>query len=304
MFENVKTYFDTTVLPMLKEMTISFLKMLFNTIRTVANSILPERYHIPDIFAESASNNIPERYDTVADQRLSGFAFNEGAENLGGIRPTTLPERLLGAEDFSFSGGAASDNLAIQQAVKDKLKIMYDYFQGSGGRIQWTGIGEGFELGKGIDSFYKSGGRVDIAGIMTSKPIVDGYDRTIADLENPNLLNTPFDGAADSAFKTSFMANLVRMSDLKQNSKITMQIPKYLDTDTSFGASAGGQLNALESETRAILAAAGTYDAQSIMIGGKQETNISANQDVIQGPASVLSTDTNLQYHFGSAIPQ
>lgn len=304
MFENVKTYFDTTVLPMLKEMTISFLKMLFNTIRTVANSILPERYHIPDIFAESASNNIPERYDTVADQRLSGFAFNEGAENLGGIRPTTLPERLLGAEDFSFSGGAASGNLAIQQAVKDKLKIMYDYFQGSGGRIQWTGIGEGFELGKGIDSFYKSGGRVDIAGIMTSKPIVDGYDRTIADLENPNLLNTPFDGAADSAFKTSFMANLVRMSDLKQNSKITMQIPKYLDTDTSFGASAGGQLNALESETRAILSAAGTYDAQSIMIGGKQETNISANQDVIQGPASVLSTDTNLQYHFGSAISQ
>ena len=304
MFENVKTYFDTTVLPMLKEMTISFLKMLFNTIRTVANSILPERYHIPDIFAESASNNIPERYDTVADQRLSGFAFNEGAENLGGIRPTTLPERLLGAEDFSFSGGAASGNLAIQQAVKDKLKIMYDYFQGSGGRIQWTGIGEGFELGKGIDSFYKSGGRVDIAGIMTSKPIVDGYDRTIADLENPNLLNTPFDGAADSAFKTSFMANLVRMSDLKQNSKYTMQISKYLDTDTSFGVSAGGQLNALESETRAILAAAGTYDAQSIMIGGKQETNISANQDVIQGPASVLSTDTNLQYHFGSAISQ
>ena len=105
---------------------------------------------------------------------------------------------------------AASDNLAIQQAVKDKLKIMYDYFQGSGGRIQWTGIGEGFELGRGIDSFYKSGGRVDIADIMTSKPIVDGYDRTIDDLENPNLLTRLLMDATDSAFKTAFMTNLVQ----------------------------------------------------------------------------------------------
>ena len=83
-----------------------------------------------------------------------------------------------------------------------------------------------------------------------------------------------------------------------------MHVTRDLKVFTPFGARAGEELNTLESQSRAILAAAGTYDAQSIMIGGKQETNISANQDVIQGPASVLSTDTNLQYHFGSAIPQ
>ena len=304
MFDNVKTYFNEQVLPTLKEMTINFLKMLFDTIRTVANSVLPKQFQIPDIFAESGSGSIPQKYDSTADQRLSGFAFSEGPENLGGVRPTTLPERLLGAEDFSFSGGAASDNMAIQQAVKDKLQMMYEYFQGSGGRIQWTGIGEGFELGGGIDSFYKSGGRVDIAGIMTSKPIVDGYDRTIDDLNNPNLLNTPF-GEGDSTFKTAFIANLVKMSNLKQQSKYEkgpMHVTRDFKVFTPFGEKAGEVLNNLESETRAIVSAAAAYDAQSVVIGGNTTTTNNSKTDTHVQP-SVLSTDLNLStYHFGDAV--
>ena len=302
MFENVKTYFDTTVLPMLKEMTISFLKMLFNTIRTVANSILPEKYQIPDIFVESDSGSIPQKYDSVADTRLSSFASKYGgSENLGRLNAG-------GGQYIMGTGMNVEDSPGIQMAIKDRLKQMYAYFEASGGRIQWSNIGKGFELGGGIESIDTTGG-ITIAKIMSSLPIVDGYDRTIADLENPNLLATPF-GDVESTFRTEFLKNLVQMSDAKQMSNIgTSQRMMRLTTNPleffeNFGADAGKELNQLESQSRAILSAAGTYDAQSIMIGGKQETNISANQDVIQGPASVLSTDTNLQYHFGSAIPQ
>ena len=302
MFENVKTYFDTTVLPMLKEMTISFLKMLFNTIRTVANSILPEKYQIPDIFVESDSGSIPQKYDSVADTRLSSFASKYGgSENLGRLNAG-------GGQYIMGTGMNVEDSPGIQMAIKDRLKQMYAYFEASGGRIQWSNIGKGFELGGGIESIDTTGG-ITIAKIMSSLPIVDGYDRTIADLENPNLLATPF-GDVESTFRTEFLKNLVQMSDAKQMSNIgTSQRMMRLTTNPleffeNFGADAVKELNQLESQSRAILSAAGTYDAQSIMIGGKQETNISANQDVIQGPASVLSTDTNLQYHFGSAIPQ
>ena len=302
MFENVKTYFDTTVLPMLKEMTISFLKMLFNTIRTVANSILPEKYQIPDIFVESDSGSIPQKYDSVADTRLSSFASKYGgSENLGRLNAG-------GGQYIMGTGMNVEDSPGIQMAIKDRLKQMYAYFEASGGRIQWSNIGKGFELGGGIESIDTTGG-ITIAKIMSSLPIVDGYDRTIADLENPNLLATPF-GDVESTFRTEFLKNLVQMSDAKQMSNIgTSQRMMRLTTNPleffeNFGADAGKELNQLESQSRAILSAAGAYDAQSIMMGGKQETNISANQDVIQGPASVLSTDTNLQYHFGSAIPQ
>lgn len=302
MFENVKTYFDTTVLPMLKEMTISFLKMLFNTIRTVANSILPEKYQIPDIFVESDSGSIPQKYDSVADTRLSSFASKYGgSENLGRLNAG-------GGQYIMGTGMNVEDSPGIQMAIKDRLKQMYAYFEASGGRIQWSNIGKGFELGGGIESIDTTGG-ITIAKIMSSLPIVDGYDRTIADLENPNLLATPF-GDVESTFRTEFLKNLVQMSDAKQMSNIgTSQRMMRLTTNPleffeNFGADAGKELNQLESQSRAILSAAGAYDAQSIMIGGKQETNISANQDVIQGSASVLSTDTNLQYHFGSAIPQ
>ena len=302
MFENVKTYFDTTVLPMLKEMTISFLKMLFNTIRTVANSILPEKYQIPDIFVESDSGSIPQKYDSVADTRLSSFASKYGgSENLGRLNAG-------GGQYIMGTGMNVEDSPGIQMAIKDRLKQMYAYFEASGGRIQWSNIGKGFELGGGIESIDTTGG-ITIAKIMSSLPIVDGYDRTIADLENPNLLATPF-GDVESTFRTEFLKNLVQMSDAKQMSNIgTSQRMMRLTTNPleffeDFGADAGKELNQLESQSRAILSAAGAYDAQSIMIGGKQETNISANQDVIQGSASVLSTDTNLQYHFGSAISQ
>jgi hypothetical protein len=287
---------------MLKEMTISFLKMLFNTIRTVANSILPEKYQIPDIFVESDSGSIPQKYDSVADTRLSSFASKYGgSENLGRLNAG-------GGQYIMGTGMNVEDSPGIQMAIKDRLKQMYAYFEASGGRIQWSNIGKGFELGGGIESIDTTGG-ITIAKIMSSLPIVDGYDRTIADLENPNLLATPF-GDVESTFRTEFLKNLVQMSDAKQMSNIgTSQRMMRLTTNPleffeNFGADAGKELNQLESQSRAILSAAGAYDAQSIMIGGKQETNISANQDVIQGPASVLSTDTNLQYHFGSAIPQ
>ena len=60
----------------------------------------------------------------------------------------------------------------------------------------------------------------------------------------------------------------------------------------------------IESETKAILDAAKTYDNQmTILQGGGSQTNIHAGTEINQS-TNVLSTDTNLQYHFGSAITQ
>ena len=299
LLDNVKAFFDEKVMPMLKDLTLDFIKMFYNAIRGVANSVLPKQFQLPDIFGEDAT--IPTKYDTNPDERLSGYVFSQGPDKIGGVRATIDP-----FDDELYFSGAAADNLGIQQAVKDKLQMMYDYFQGSGGRIQWTGIGEGFELGGGIDSFYKSGGEVDIAGIMTSKPIVDGYDRTLADLDNPNLLATPF-GEGESTFKTAFIDNLVKMSNLKQQSKYEkgfMHVTRDFKVFTPFGERAGEVLMDLESETKAILDAAKTYDNQmTILQGGGSQTNIHAGTEINQS-TSVLSTDTNLQYHFGNTIPQ
>ena len=299
LLDNVKTFFNESVLPTLKDLTLDFIKMFYNAIRGVANSVLPKQFQLPDIFGEDAT--IPTKYDTNPDERLSGYVFSEGPDKIGGVRATM---NLF--DDELYFSGAAADNLGIQQAVKDKLQMMYDYFQGSGGRIQWTGIGEGFELGGGIDSFYKSGGEVDIAGIMTSKPIVDGYDRTLADLDNPNLLTTPF-GEGESTFKTAFIDNLVKMSNLKQQSKYEKtgaHITRDFKVFTPFGERAGEVLMDLESETKAILDAAKTYDNQMMFLqGGGSQTNIHAGTEINQS-TNVLSTDTNLQYHFGSAITQ
>ena len=304
MFDNVKTYFNEQVLPTLKEMTISFLTMLFGTIRTVVNSILPKNMQIAEFdFTNLTSDKgvgVPTEYDTEADERLSAFASKyDGSENLGRLNAG-------GGQYIMGTGMNVEDSPGIQMAIKDRLKQMYAYFEASGGRIQWSNIGKGFELGGGIESIDTTGG-ITIAKIMSSLPIVDGYDRTIKDLENPNLLDTPF-GDVESTFRTEFLKNLVQMSDAKQMSNIgTSQRLMRLTTNPleffeDFGADAGKELNNLESQSRAILSAAAAYDAQSVVIGGNTTTNNNSKTDTHVQP-SVLSTDLNLStYHFGDAV--
>ena len=59
MFANVKSFFKESVLPTLKDMTISFLQMFYDTIRTVLNAILPESLQLPEM---NFKDN-PEEFD-------------------------------------------------------------------------------------------------------------------------------------------------------------------------------------------------------------------------------------------------
>ena len=299
LLDNVKTFFNESVLPTLKDLTISFLKTAYSAVAAVVNSILPFGIRIPtDLGNVGGVNDIAESYDMTPTTTLQSLASSAGgADNLGGVRNSINPL----SDELVFTGSAA-DNPAIQTAIKTKLQQMYDYFSNSGGRIQWTNIGEGFKLGGGIESMLVDiGSGTSIEDIMSSTPIVDGYDRTFADLNNPKLLDTPF--ADDSPFQAAFIANLARMSDLKQNTNLRGVGRDSLFEPIGYFAQTG--FNRLEAETKNMLDSANQAAQQAITVvsGGGSQTNIHAGTEINQG-TSVQSTDLNLQFHFGSALPQ
>ncbi len=299
LLDNVKTFFNESVLPTLKDLTISFLKTAYSAVAAVVNSILPFGIRIPtDLGNVGGMNDIAESYDMTPTTTLQSLASSAGgADNLGGVRNSINPL----SDELVFTGSAA-DNPAIQTAIKTKLQQMYDYFSNSGGRIQWTNIGEGFKLGGGIESMLVDiGSGTSIEDIMSSTPIVDGYDRTFADLNNPKLLDTPF--ADDSPFQAAFIANLARMSDLKQNTNLRGVGRDSLFEPIGYFAQTG--FNRLEAETKNMLDSANQAAQQAITVvsGGGSQTNIHAGTEINQG-TSVQSTDLNLQFHFGSALPQ
>ena len=53
-------------------------------------------------------------------------------------------------------GGTEAQQLQTAELVKSHLEMMYANVVASKGRIQWTNIGAGFTLGKGIDSLLNS----------------------------------------------------------------------------------------------------------------------------------------------------
>jgi hypothetical protein len=307
MFANVKSFFNESVLPTLKDMTISFLQMFYDTIRTVLNAILPESLQLPDMnFAEKiASAGKPPSFDTTADNQYAMYTAQVGGNpnELGTVGATIRPFD----DALSFSG-SAKNNLGIQQMVTSRLEEMYKWFDSTGGRVQWTNIGEGFELGGGIDSL-DSGivGKLMIADIMTSMPIVDGFDRTIDDLSNPSLLATPFDGMNNSEFKTEFFKNLTRASDVKQNSKLSsLRSYNFSGRDNifeSFGAvrgnATGRELVSLEAERRAIVAAATAFaNAGTTLISAAGDnTNIKSTSEFNMA-SNVINTDQNMVYYY------
>jgi len=298
LLDNIETFFNESVLPTLKDLTIGFLQTAYSAVAAVVNSILPFGIKIPtDLGNVGGMNNIPESYDTAPTTTLATLS-NEMGGDLGGVRESFTPY----IDEMVFTG-AAKNNPAIQDAIKARLQQMYDYFSNSGGRIQWTNIGEGFRMGEGIGSFLDSAAvPPSIDDIMSSTPIVDGYHRTFKDLENPNLLNTPFEKG--SALDSAFIANLARMSDLKQNQPLIVGMGR----DNIFepmGYFAKRSFNKLEAETKNMLDSANQAAQQAITVvsGGGSQTNIHAGTEINQG-TSVQSTDLNLQFHFGGAIPQ
>ena len=301
MFANVKSFFKESVLPTLKDMTISFLQMFYDTIRTVLNAILPESLQLPEMnFKDKiATATKPPSFDTTQDTMFQSYQAEAGDKSLGRVKNTLNP---FDGDAIKFTG-SAKDNPAIQTMVTSRLQEMYRWFNSTNGRVQWTNLGEGFVLGGGIDSFENA----TIEDIMSSTPIVDGYDRTIDDLSNPNLLATPFDNAPDSPFKTDFFKNLTTSSDARQNTlafpdgSLESRIAQRLGLDGDFdyiGSNAGAQLVKLEAARRAIIADATKFaQTQTLIQAGNNDTNIQSKSE-FNMQNNVINTDQNMTHYY------
>jgi len=230
---------------------------------------------------------------------FQSYQAEAGDKSLGRVKNTLNP---FDGDAIKFTG-SAKDNPAIQTMVTSRLQEMYRWFNSTNGRVQWTNLGEGFVLGGGIDSFENA----TIEDIMSSTPIVDGYDRTIDDLSNPNLLATPFDNAPDSPFKTDFFKNLTTSSDARQNTlafpdgSLESRIAQRLGLDGDFdyiGSNAGAQLVKLEAARRAIIADATKFaQTQTLIQAGNNDTNIQSKSE-FNMQNNVINTDQNMTHYY------
>jgi len=300
MFERVKIYFNDEVLPVLKTILIGVMGMLYTAVATIINAILPFGLSIPTQmdFSETfgvASSKATTPYNSSADSQLTTISESLGGiNNLGSVRNTYNPYD----DDTAVFEGAAADSPAIQALVKSKLQQMYEYFEASGGRIQWTNIGSGFKSGEGLESFLSTFNEYSIADIINSRPLVDGFERTVADLQNPNLLALPFD--KDSPFRDEFIQNLVNNTSALQNSK---QISTRDFGSESFtlrniddNLSKNKEL-LLKEELR-------QKDMAGInIVDGKSTTNYNSKTSTHM-QSGVTDTNIDLSWHWGGALNQ
>ena len=300
MFERVRVFFDEQVLPVLKSVLISTMEMLYTAVATIINAILPDFLAIPTTLDMSemfgvASNNATKVYDSSADSQLTTISQSlGGVNNLGEIRNTYNPYD----DDTAVFEGAAADSPAIQALVKSKLQQMYEYFESSGGRIQWTGIGSGFVSGQGIESFLMDFNSFSIADIINSKPLVDGFERTVDDLQNPNLLALPFD--KDSPFRDEFIKNLVDNTSALQNSRqiSTRTLGSKVITLRNMDDNLNANRLLLDKEI-----ARQKVESGITVVDGKSTTNYnSKTENHLQ--SGVSDTNMDLNWHWGGEIKQ
>ena len=170
-------------------------------------------------------------YNTSADTNLTNQAEAVGgAENLGtvsqGINPFT--DKLV----FKGMGGDANQQLETEEMVRAQLEMMYQNVVASGGRVQWTNIGDGFSIDGGVESLI---GSTSIADIMSSQPIIDGKVGTKEDL-NKALIQPADLGITSPALKEKYLGIMTSMTQNQQmftaNSKLQANNPGMLERTT------------------------------------------------------------------------
>ena len=300
MFERVRVFFDEQVLPVIKSVLISTMEMLYTAVATIVNAILPDFLAIPTTLDMSEifgvpSSNATRTYDSSADSELTTMSESlGGVQNLGEIRNTLNPYD----EDTAVFTGEAADSPAIRALVRSKLQQMYEYFQASGGRIQWTGIGGGFVSGQGIESFLNDFSSFSIADIINSKPLVDGFERTVDDLQNPNLLALPFD--KDSPFRDEFIKNLVDNTSALQNSRqiSTRTLGSKIITLRNMDDNLNANKLLLEKEI------ARQHNQSGITVVDGKTTHQYNSKTENHMQSGVLDTNLDLTWHWGGALKQ
>ena len=174
--------------------------------------------------------------------------------------------------------------------------MMYANVVASKGRIQWTNIGAGFTLGKGIDSLLNS--NIPIADIMSSQPIIDGKVRSVDDLNNlDKFMPKAADlGITNAVLQKQFRENAALMTTAKQmfdaNSKLQANNPKQLARTTELY---GENVAALKARQLALVP---TVSASNDGSGALNVVNANDNKSIvmnqggeIQSPPTALSRE-------------
>jgi hypothetical protein len=232
-------------------------------------------------------------YDSSSDENLETQAKAVGgAQNLGTVGQGANPftNKLV----FKDMGGDENQQKLTEEAVRNRLKMMFANVVGSGGRIQWTNIGDGFTIGQGYESILKTG--IPIANIMSSQPIIDGKVRSIDDLNNldkfmPSAQNL---GITSEVLQEEFNKNAALLTQSKQmfdaNSKI--QTGMQLNRTTELYGENVAELKAKQ------LALVPTVSASNDGSGALNVVNANDNKSIvmnqggeIQSPPTALSRE-------------
>ena len=234
-------------------------------------------------------------YDSSSDENLATQAKAVGgAENLGYVRGTA--SSLFSELAFKDMGGDETQQKLTEEAVRKRLTMMYGNVLKSNGRIQWTNIGAGFTIGKGIDSLLNS--NIPIADIMSSQPIIDGKVRNLEDLNNldkfmPSAQNL---GITSEVLEKEFNKNAALLTESKQmfdaNSKLQASRPKMLARTTRLYGENVAELKARQLALVPTVSASSDGSGSLNVVNANDNKNININQGgEIQSPPTALSRE-------------
>ena len=194
--DGIVDYFDNmmenSVLPALTSMATTALEALFRALKIAINSILPD--YLPKLDTEkviSTDNPITEEMIENNQSSTTMSAFEKVKTEMGGLENMGSMRSVGGFRFFGGLEGTDEQQKVIQAALIERLEYMYSVYDKTGGRVQWTNIGSGFDKIMGMGDAKTLLGKHSVRSIMTSQPIVDGVVRLESVLKDPNLLATP-----------------------------------------------------------------------------------------------------------------
>ena len=314
MFERVRVYFDTEVLPVIKGVIISMMEMVYTAVATIINAILPDFLpQLPTQIDFSGTFGDPEGPTGMTNANSNTISYDSSVDtSLQSQSPTGTIGRSL---EFLKSGQLNSFGLtdinqidydidgenstAVQELIKQRLNMMYNNFNNSRGRIQWTEVGKGFELDQGVNSLFDNNVSLDISKILNSKPLVDGYEREMNDLNNPNLLLLPFD--KNSPFRDEFVNSLIASSTRKQAILASTTSNPFI---AGFRGEDGLGFSQKQLSNERLVQERLLEKAAAITVVDGKTTHQYNSKTENHMQSGVLDTNLDLTWHWGGALKQ
>ena len=314
MFERVRVYFDTEVLPVIKSVIISMMEMVYTAVATIINAILPDFLpQLPTQIDFSGTFGDPEGPTGMTNANSNTISYDSSVDtSLQSQSPTGTIGRSL---EFLKSGQLNSFGLtdinqidynidgensaAVQELIKQRLNMMYNNFNNSRGRIQWTEVGKGFELDQGVNSLFDNNTSLDISRILNSKPLVDGYEREMNDLNNPNLLLLPFD--KNSPFRDEFVNSLIASSTRKQAILASTTSNPFI---AGFRGEDGLGFSQKQLSEQRLVQERLLEKAAAITVVDGKTTHQYNSKTENHMQSGVLDTNLDLTWHWGGALKQ